>query len=319
MATPPMPCRAASRSTVVARALTEFARSAGSVPSRRRSATISARCCSSTCSAKRSARTSLHAATTTTSVTPQTSSAISLKLRVMYRRRGGNVRPAPAGSTRRPGCLSEHPDDDAPVLRAAFLGLVRRDRFLAAVADDVHLVQRNLMLLEEVTLHDFGALHADLLIDFLAADVVGVALDLDEGAVRIGLELVDHLVDLGLRFVRQIGLAELELAFVLADDHRVDDPLRRLVERIGSRADFGRPGAGGPGVVAGRVRGLLRCIGRALRRLCLRVDIVDRAFVLPRPFLGFLDGLRQVVNLAVDLPHAVSDELLGGACCQTYG
>src|SRR5262252_1434027 len=109
------------------------------------------------------------------------------------------------------------------------------------------------------------------------------------------------------------------LAFVLADDHREDDPLRRLVERIGSRADFGRPGAGGPGVVAGRVGGLLRCIGRALRRLCLRVHVVDRAFVLPRPFLGFLDGLRQVVNFAVDLPHAVSDELLGGACCQTYG
>ena len=51
-----------------------------------------------------------------------------------------------------------------------------------------------------------------LLVDFLAADVVRVAFDLEEGAVRIGLELVDHLVDLGLGFVRQIRLGELEVA-----------------------------------------------------------------------------------------------------------
>src|SRR5262245_46316472 len=317
-ATPPRPCRATMRSKVVASALTESPRRAGSAASRKRSATISARCCSSTCSANRSARTSLHAATTTTSVTPLTSSAINLKLRVMYKQRGGRYRPAPLASTRRPDALGEHPDHDAPVLRATFFGFVGRHRLLAPVANHVHLVQRNLMLLEEVTLHDLGALHADLLVDFLAADVVRVAFDLDEGAVRIALELGDHLVDLGLGFIRQIGLAELELAFVLADDHRVDEPLRRFVERVGSRADFGRPGAGGPGVVAGCVGGLLCGIGCALRRLRLRVHGVDRAFVLPRPFLGFLDGLRQVVNLAVDLPHAVSDELLGGARRQTY-
>src|SRR5262245_26519527 len=215
-----MPCRAASRSPVVASASAEFARSAGSAASRRRLATISARCCSSTCSAKRSSRTSLHAATTTTSVTPQTSSAISLKLRVMYRRRGGRYRPAPPAVAREPD-LGEHPDHDAPVLRAALFGLVRRDRLLAAVADDVHLVQRNLVLFEEVALHDLGALHADLLVDDLAADVVGVAFDLDEGAIRIALQLVDHLVDLGLGLIGQIGLAELELPFVLADDDGV--------------------------------------------------------------------------------------------------
>src|SRR5262245_51166105 len=128
---------------VVARALTEFARSAGSAASRRRSATISARCCSSTWRANSSARTSLHAATTTTSVTPATSSAISLKLRVMYKRRGGRYRPAPprADSCR---MLCEHPDDNAPVLGAALFRLVGSHRLLAAVADDVHLVQRNL-------------------------------------------------------------------------------------------------------------------------------------------------------------------------------
>src|SRR5215467_10472780 len=158
-ATPPRPCRATIRSNVVASALTELPRSAGSAASRKRSATISARCCNSTCSANRSARTSLHAATTTTSVTPLTSSAINLKLRVMSRRRGGRHRPAPLASTRRPDALGEHPDDDAPVLRATFFGLVGRHRLLAPVADDVHLVQRNLMLLEEITLHDLGALH----------------------------------------------------------------------------------------------------------------------------------------------------------------
>src|SRR5919204_842301 len=46
--------------------------------------------------------------------------------------------------------LRENLDDDAAVLRAAFLGLVRRDRLLFAVADHVHLVQRNLVLLVEI-------------------------------------------------------------------------------------------------------------------------------------------------------------------------
>jgi hypothetical protein len=47
------------------------------------------------------------------------------------------------------------------VLRAAVLGLVRRNRLGFAVADDVHLVQRDLMLFVEVPLHGFGALHPD--------------------------------------------------------------------------------------------------------------------------------------------------------------
>src|SRR5262249_23350601 len=139
-----------------------------------------------------------------------------------------------------------------------------------------------------------------------------------EGAVRIALELVDHLVDLGLGFIGQIGLAELELPLVLTDDDGVDDPLRRFVERVGPSTHLGGPGARGLGVVAGRVRGLLRGVGRALRRLRLRVHVVDRTLVLTSPLLSFLDGLRQVVDLAVDLPYAVPHVLLGGARRQTH-
>src|SRR5579871_4393242 len=48
------------------------------------------------------------------------------------------------GRTGRSG-LRQNADDDAAVLRAAVLGLVVRCRLRRAVADHVHLVQRNLV------------------------------------------------------------------------------------------------------------------------------------------------------------------------------
>src|SRR3954466_14300141 len=66
--------------------------------------------------------------------------------------------------------LGEHLDDDAAVLGAARLRLVRRDRLVLAVADHVHLVQRNLVLLVEIPLHRLGAGQADLLVHGLVAD-----------------------------------------------------------------------------------------------------------------------------------------------------
>src|SRR5204863_6522438 len=91
------------------------------------------------------------------------------------------------------GQLREHFNDDAAILGAAFLGLVRRDRLVLAVADDVHLVERDLVLLVEIPLHRFGALEPDALVHLGVADVVGVALDLEEGALRIGFHLLNHL------------------------------------------------------------------------------------------------------------------------------
>src|ERR1019366_6507155 len=112
------------------------------------------------------------------------------------------------GDLRGDSVLREHLDHDTAILRAAGLGLVRRDRLLHAVADDVHLVQRNLILVVEIALHGFGALEADLLVGRLGADVVGVAFDLEIDVLRVLLHLRDHLVELGLRFIRQHRLAE---------------------------------------------------------------------------------------------------------------
>ena len=44
-----------------------------------------------------------------------------------------------------------------------------------------------------------------LLVDHLVADVVGVAFDLDEDVLRIRLQLLHHLVEPRLRFIRQLG------------------------------------------------------------------------------------------------------------------
>src|SRR5437016_5563855 len=82
--------------------------------------------------------------------------------------------------------LREHSDDHTAVLGTSVLGLVRGNGLLRAVADHVHLVQRNLVLVVQVPLHGLGALHADLLVDLLAADAVGVAFDFKPRAVRIG-------------------------------------------------------------------------------------------------------------------------------------
>lgn len=61
--------------------------------------------------------------------------------------------------------LGEDLDHHATILRAAFLGIVRRNRLFLAVADHIDLVQRNLMLLVEIPLHRFGALHPQLVVD----------------------------------------------------------------------------------------------------------------------------------------------------------
>src|SRR5204863_5355994 len=134
-------------------------------------------------------------------------------------KKGRNGFPAiPAPSACPASRLREHFDDDAAVLSAARLRLVRRCRLVFAVADDVHLVQRNLILLIEVPLDRLGALESDLLVDELVADVVRVSFDLDEHVFRILLLLLDHLVDLLLGFLGKSGLTELEVALIFDED-----------------------------------------------------------------------------------------------------
>src|SRR5262249_40167160 len=68
--------------------------------------------------------------------------------------------------SRRRAVLDQNLDDHAAVLGAASLGLVVGGRVLLAVADRVHLVQRHLMLLVEITLHRFGTLKTQSLVPF---------------------------------------------------------------------------------------------------------------------------------------------------------
>ena len=117
--------------------------------------------------------------------------------------------------------LREYFDHDSPILGAAFLRGVRRDRLLVGVADDVHLVQRDLVLLVQIALRRFGALETDPLVDFLGTDVVGVPFDLDKDVLRILLELLHDPVELLLDLVGQARLTELEVAVLRVQDHLV--------------------------------------------------------------------------------------------------
>src|SRR5438445_7460651 len=65
--------------------------------------------------------------------------------------------------------LREYFDDDAAVLRAARLRLVRRDRMVLAVAVSVDLVRRPMVLLVGIPLPRFGALEPDPLVHLLVA------------------------------------------------------------------------------------------------------------------------------------------------------
>ena len=89
-------------------------------------------------------------------------------------------------------------------------------------------------------------------------DVVGVAFDLDEDALRVRLQLVDHLVEARLGGVGQRRTAEAEVALVFAQRHFVNQSAR--VGLDGSHAtihDLGR--------VARVVRRQLRGVGRRTR------------------------------------------------------
>src|SRR6186713_722098 len=112
--------------------------------------------------------------------------------------------------------LREDANNHAAVLRTAFASLVRRHRLFFTVADHVDLVERHLVLLVEIPLHGFGALHPERLVVRLVTDVVRVTLDLDVDPLRVSLELRNQLIQSRFGLVRQFLLAELEVALVFA-------------------------------------------------------------------------------------------------------
>jgi hypothetical protein len=91
--------------------------------------------------------------------------------------------------------VCEDADDDAPVLRPALTRVVGADGFVFSVADDVHLMEGDLMRFVQIPFYGFCARLAQLPVDVLVAECVGVSFDLDEVAARVGLQLRDHLVD----------------------------------------------------------------------------------------------------------------------------
>src|SRR5262245_63986628 len=217
------------------------------------------------------------------------------------------------GSATWTGTLGEHLDDDAAILRATGLGLVRRNRLLFAVADDVDLVKRNLVMLVDVALYGLGALEAEAVVEIRRPGVVRVAFDLDVGAVGLGLQLLDELIDRRRSIIRQLRLTEFEVALVLAQDHFVDQPLRGLLDRI--RAGVHGVGRGLRGVSAlPGSRGL--AVGRhclAVRGLCLLIDFRDLGFVRPLALLGLFEALGERVDLLIHFPNLAAHELFGRA------
>src|SRR5262245_45601061 len=174
------------------------------------------------------------------------------------------------------------------------------------------------MLFVKIPLHCLSTLESELLVVHLVADAVGVAGDFEVGALRVGLDLLHHLVEPGLGFVRQIFSPELEVTLVFAQHDFEHEPLRCFVERFGLR-DRG----------VCRVRGLLcssvRSVGRALCTLRLLIGRLrgrlrslihfgNLAFILPGPLLRLFHGSTERVDLVVHLSYAGSHELLRRAC-----
>src|SRR5688572_15903784 len=93
--------------------------------------------------------------------------------------------------------LRQYANDDAAVLGTAGARGIRSGGHRLAVADHVDLVQGYLVLLVEVTPDDLGAREAQVLVIGSSTGIVGVSFDLDEGTLRVGLQLADHLVEAG--------------------------------------------------------------------------------------------------------------------------
>ena len=121
------------------------------------------------------------------------------------------------------------------------------------------------------------------------------------------LRLRHHLVDLRLHFVRQIGLAELEVALIFAQHDFVHETAVTALSNVSSLV---------PTVLAAVLASTaaffasaaapLACWADAGGGLRLLIDFGDPAFVLARALLRLLDRAAERVNLVVDLADAGS-------------
>jgi len=122
--------------------------------------------------------------------------------------------------------------------------------------------------------------------------------------------LVHQLVEFGFRFIGKRCFAELELALVFTEHHRVDKPLRGLVQLVGLRTNRVRLRARGARFGVSGTRGLARLICRALRRTRFPIHVADRAFIATRPLLRGFDRLAERIDFVVDALDSVSHEPL---------
>src|SRR5678815_2058785 len=106
------------------------------------------------------------------------------------------------------GARTDHFDFHATVLRAAFGGLVVRDRLLLALAFGVDAVLLD-ALARQVGLDGFGTTNRQRLVVGVATDRVGVADGDDDFQVQAS-HLADEVVELGLAFGLENGLVEVE-------------------------------------------------------------------------------------------------------------
>src|SRR5687768_11977744 len=85
--------------------------------------------------------------------------------------------------------LRQDSNDHATVLRSARPRVVGYYRLQLAVADHADLVQRQLVMHVEVSLHRVGSLETEPLVVGQPAAVVGMTFDLDDHVLRLGHQL----------------------------------------------------------------------------------------------------------------------------------
>ena len=116
------------------------------------------------------------------------------------------------------------------------------------------LVQRDLVLVAEVLHGRLGPFQPELVVEWLRASRIRVALDLEVDVLTVGLDAGDQFIDARLGRIRQIPLPAGEVGLVGRHCHGVDELPRRRVDSDGLGVSHARLGVG-------ISRGLARRVG----------------------------------------------------------